>query len=278
MIYPTVNILILNWNGEDILNQCIESVFTTDYPNFKVTIIDNGSSDNSINHVQKNYKDLKVIKLENNIGYSRGYNFAFNRLKNNDDEYYCLLNNDTLIKSDTISNLINGTRIFGKNNIYCPKILNYYNNHIWYAGGRINKITRTANHIGLNEKDSITEFKSSETDFVSGCAFLINKKIINSLGGFDESYGFYYEDVDLCVRAKEFDVKSIYINNSLVYHKISSSFGGRYSIKKIYYRLRSTVKFLHKHNNIILFSLYIFSNTILLPFTIIKKIIRIIIK
>ena len=100
MINPSVNILILNWNGKDILYDCVKSIFNSNYRNYKITIIDNGSTDNSIDKVKHTFKNLNFIYINKNIGYSKAYNYAFNTLKNNTDDYYFLLNNDTIIKGN----------------------------------------------------------------------------------------------------------------------------------------------------------------------------------
>ena len=275
---PNVHILILNWNGKDVLYDCVKSIFDSDYINYEVTIIDNGSNDNSIYKVKNDFKDLNFIFIDKNIGYSKGYNYAFNELKNTNDDYYFLLNNDTIIKNNTISKLIDATLIFGHHNIYGPKILNYSDGSIWYAGGKISYFTKIATHIGLNKTDQITEIKSATTNFVSGCAMLIPKKLINSLEGFNECYNFYYEDVDLCIRAKSLNHLCVYVNNSIVIHKISSSMGGRFSFYKLYYRTISTLKYLYNNYNIVLFFIYIIINILLIPFSILNKIIQIYIK
>ena len=100
-INPRVNILILNWNGKDILKDCINSIQKNKYSNFHITIIDNGSKDSVIDQLEFS-NNLSIIKLEENIGYSRGYNYAFKKIKNIDDDYYLILNNDTILDSNAI--------------------------------------------------------------------------------------------------------------------------------------------------------------------------------
>ena len=278
MITPKVHILILNWNGKDILYDCINSIFNSDYRNYEVTIIDNGSTDNSINKVKTDFEKLNFILIKDNLGYSKGYNYAFNKLKKSIDDYYFLLNNDTIIKKNTISNLINAISIFGKNNIYGPKILNNLDESIWYGGGRISNITKLASHIALNKKNIVTEMKSQKTDFVSGCAMLVPKKIIDTIGGFNELYNFYYEDVDLCLKAKNQGSLCFFISDSIVIHKISSSIGGRYSLSKLRHMIISTLKYLYSNYDIISFFIYSIINLLLLPFKIIFKFLRLAIK
>ena len=276
---PKVNILVLDWNGGNLLYDCIESILKSNYDNFRITIIDNGSNDTSISRIKKSFKNIDYILIDSNLGYSSGYNYAFNKLNKEDDsDYFFLLNNDTLLKKNTIKNLIKGTCVFGPDNIFGPKILNESTGNIWYGGGKLSRLTMLASHIGINKKESSTKLKSMKTDFVSGCAMLLPKKIIDLLGGFNQSYEFYYEDVDLCLRAKHKGYSSFFINDSIVFHKISSSMGGRYSFLKIKHKLKSTLKYLYSNNSILLFCIYMVFNLILFPYVILSKILRIIIK
>ena len=277
MNQPKINILILNWNGMDVLNACLESILSSTYENYIITVIDNGSVDKSIDNIDKISSKINVIKIGENLGYSKGYNFAFNKIKSYDDDYYFLLNNDTIINKDTLESLNLSLNHFGPNNIYSPKIINSNNNSIWYAGGKINTLTNLSYHIGINSREDIVTYKTDVTDFVSGCAMLIKKSLIESLNGFNEVFNFYYEDIDLCLRAKNnTNTKCIFVNDSIVYHKISRSMGGRFSPTKIYYKVISSIKFLYINNNFVMFIFYLLINSIVLPFRLFFKILNLI--
>jgi GT2 family glycosyltransferase len=279
MKYPSVNILVLNWNGADILYDCIESIYNSNYSNYVVTIIDNGSSDDSVQSIKNSFKKINLIYIINNLGYAKGYNYAFNKLLFSDNsEYYFLLNNDTVIEHDTVSRLIEATHLFGSKHIFSPKIINDNSGKIWYAGGKISKVTGTPSHIGINKSNDITDIKSSFTDFVSGCAMLIPKISLHDLNGFSESYSFYYEDVDICLRAKNLGLKCVYVNDSIVNHKISYSMGGRFSLFKLFHATYSRIKYLFYCYNFIFFIIYLIINIVCLPVSIFRKILRIAIK
>ena len=279
MKYPKVNILVLNWNGADILYNCIKSIYKSNYPNYEITIIDNASSDDSVQIIKDSFKEIKYIYINNNLGYAKGYNYAFNHLLNSDDsEYYFLLNNDTVINDNAISKLIEATYLFGNKHIFSPKILNDNTGRIWYAGGKISIITGSPSHIGINKRNDITEIKSSFTDFVSGCAMLIPKTALHELKGFNESYSFYYEDIDICLRAKNLGLKCVYVSDSLVNHKVSYSMGGRFSPFKLFHATFSKIKYLFYSYNFIFFIIYLIINIVCLPVSIFRKILRIAIK
>jgi len=275
--YPRINVLVLNWNGKKILYDCLKSILQSTYKNYIITVIDNGSFDDSIEGVDKISDKIKIIKINENIGYSRGYNHAFKKLKKDNDDFYFLLNNDTTIDKNTIMSLYNSVKKFGPNTIFSPKIINSNDNSVWYAGGKLSPVTGLSYHIGINSHENNVEYKNSVTGFVSGCAMLINKSKVNSLGGFNEYFNFYYEDIDLCLRAKKNNMKCVFVNSSIVYHKISNSMGGRFSPLKNYYKLISSIKFLYFNNNFLIFIIYLLINIFLFPIRLFFKILSLLI-
>jgi len=270
-----VRVLILNWNHKNILLECVDSIKKSDYSNYSITVIDNGSSDSSVNYILSKHKDVDFIQISKNLGYSKGYNYAFKRLKPKDNEWYLLLNNDTIIQHDTISSLVQNSFCYGDSHIYSPKILNIKNNKIWYAGGKQNRLTGNLYHRGINKNNNIiTSYKSGETDFISGCCMFINSNLVNTLDGFDTKYSYYYEDVDLCLRAKKIGKKCFYISDSYVLHHISYSLGGRFSLIKIYNKIISFIKFLYFNNSSPIFIFYIFINIIIFPINMLNMLIK----
>ena len=264
MFNPKINVLVLNWNGEAILNNCIKSILKSKYDNYCITIIDNGSSDNALNNLLKDER-ISVIKIDKNIGYSQGYNYAFKKIKDNKDDFYLLLNNDTILNEDSINSLVNSMRTYGSNNIYGPKILNYNNERNWFCGGEICIVNGLPYHEGINSIDSCNIYKTREVYYISGCCMLINKELISNLKGFDTKYKMYFEDVDLCVRAKMYGSKSYYVSDSSIHHLVSFSLGGSFSFSKYIIKIISFIKFLFTNNNIILFVCYLFMNLLLTP-------------
>ena len=262
---PRVNVLILNWNGSKVLLDCVNSVMQSNYSNFKITVIDNGSTDDSIEVLLREIDNIEVINILKNSGFSRGYNFAFNKIINQGDDLYLILNNDTIVEQNSLSSLVNAMNYYGDDNIYGPRIINFNNQKNWYCGGKINCITGNVSHLGINHSSSLIEYKTSETDYVSGCCMLLSKKMINDLNGFNEIYRMYYEDVDLCVRIKQKNKKCYFISESIIYHKVSQSLGGQFGIYKYYLKSLSFIKFLYQTNNFFVFVLYFMINTACIP-------------
>ena len=236
-IYPKFHFCILNWNGAEILDECLESVFSNKTPNYKVTVIDNDSSNFSPSKIDSR---VNIIQLDKNYGFSKGYNLGIDKSDIGDDEYIILLNYDATIDENFISSLSNSVINHGSNHIYGVKILfDSDKNLIWYAGGTADLPNGNIAHIGIRQ--SKNKFNDEvETDYVTGCCMIIHRKMYSKLNGFDETFFMYNEDLDLCIRAKRYGAKCLYIPSALAYHKVSMSTGGNYSMKKILLKAKSS--------------------------------------
>lgn len=102
MYYPKVYIIILNWNGLKDTLECLESVFKLDYLNFEVIVVDNGSTDDSVNVILKTYPQVRLIENRENLGYTGGNNIGMRYAIERDADYIWLLNNDTIVEEDTL--------------------------------------------------------------------------------------------------------------------------------------------------------------------------------
>ena len=246
---PHIKILILNWNGKELLKPCLESVLKIDYANYSVLVIDNGSTDNSLEMVKKNYPKMGCLLLDKNYGYAGGYNKSFGYLKSDPPEFILLLNNDTEVDSDILNSFIQAKEQFGDNQIYGGKI--YYQNNpekIWYAGGNINLKYANIYHRGIRKPDSSEFSIPMQTDYVTGCCLFISMEVINQLNGFDKQFNMYGEDVDLCLRAKQEGINCYYWPEAKLWHKVSASLGGTFSFGKSIRKYRSLFKLYFKHN------------------------------
>tara|TARA_Y100001970_G_scaffold294159_1_gene447700 strand:- start:28951 stop:29778 length:828 start_codon:yes stop_codon:yes gene_type:complete len=270
---PHIKILILNYNGQNIIHKCLESAMGVDYANYSVDVIDNGSTDNSVNIIKESFNNIKIHKIDENLGYSKGYNYGFSKLEKKTFEYYLILNNDAIINENLLKNLLNNANRYGYNNIYGPKI--YYSNtsKLWFAGGLYNKFLGIASHIGINEVEDNVLYKANQTNYISGCCMFISKQNIDELKGFDDSYNMYYEDVDLCYRASNNNIKCYVVEGEPIYHEVSYTIGN-HSINKKYRMIMSQIKFIYKSNNILFFIISIIINILLIPILLIRKIIK----
>ena len=245
---PHIKVLILNWNGSALTNQCLASIEKLTYDNFSTMVIDNASSDDSITNIHENHPSVDILALDKNYGFAKAYNFAFKHLENSHSEFILILNNDTTVESDLLERLQEAIHLHGSKHLFCPIIHHLDNpNKIWYAGGKVNLPIGQLAHVGLRHENRGQFSEICQTGFVTGCCILASLQTINKLGGFDNVFNMYAEDVDLCLRAKEVGIFSFFVPQAKVYHKISASTGGEFSLRKLKRKLQSTKKLMSKH-------------------------------
>ncbi len=215
--YPLVTISVVNLNGKDYLGECLSSIKEMEYPMDKIEIIvvDNGSTDESVEFIKENYPDIKIIKNSKNMGFAFANNQA---AKNAAGQYVAFLNNDTRVDRNWLIELLKP--------IYCnaitvasgSKVLSMDGKTIDFAGSMINFEGKGFQiDYGLPAaKDNHNEYLYFP--FVNGGAMLINRQVFLDAGGFDEDFFAYYEDVDLGWRLWILGYKVIFSPKSIVYH------------------------------------------------------------
>jgi GT2 family glycosyltransferase len=192
---------------------------------------------------------IVFIQSGDNLGFAGGNNVGIRyALAKDDFDSVILLNNDTVIKKDAISNLVNARMKLNEKAIYGGRIYYYSeSNKIWYDGGKFNEWTGHSNHINMGKlKSEIKEnLLIKEVNFITFCYVLIPKFILKNIGLLDESYFMYVEDLDYSYRVWKAKYKLYNVSNSEVWHKVGASSGGdEVSAFSAYWMMRSRVKFI----------------------------------
>ncbi len=209
------SVVIPNWNGIDYLKICLPSLKKQTYQNLEIIIIDNGSTDQSIQYITKNYKDILLIKLDKNYGFVKAVNLG---IKKAQGEYLLLLNNDTEVDKDCIQRLVKVAQSNSQVGFVAPKLLNFYNRHQIDSAGDMINIVGHANSIGGGQKDSKKYSKASSVFLATAGGSLFKKQLFDEVGLLDEDYFIYFEDVDLCLRAQLKGFSGWYEPSAKVYH------------------------------------------------------------
>ena len=222
----TCYIIIVNYNSYENVVKCVESIFFSSYTDYKIIIVDNFSTDDSLrllqNYFQKE-KKIIILKSNDNNGYGSGNNIGINKaLKSGDCEYLWILNNDTIVFSDTLEELILSSVNSDNYAIYGSKVLNV-NGSIQSVGCILNGTFMTTSHNFENRKDQEIEFIIDDIDYIHGCSIFFHNKIISINGLLSEEYFLFYEDVDYSIRAKKNNIPLIISQKSKVIHKGGSS-------------------------------------------------------
>lgn len=275
-----VAIIIVNYNGAELTNECVESLVRTNFLNeIKIYIVENGSTDDSKEKITKfceklNYNGITIIVNDKNLGFAGGNNIGLKEAVKDNCDYFILLNNDTIVDTDFVFPLI---RIFEKyDGCYAsvPKI--YYENErnkIWYAGGGISKITGKISHYKYNLYDiSAQKDKDIEksVSFATGCCLCLSKECLNNIGFLKEEYFLYEEDTDYSLNILKNNHKIIYVPNSYIYHKVNGSTKHNSGLID-YYMTRNHIIIIKKYFNKKLIPL-VFSFIVLIKRSICKEI------
>jgi len=220
---PKVTIIVLNWNGRNLLKKCLDSVIKTNYPNFEVIVVDNASNDGSQSIIEKHYANVRLIENMKNIGYAGGNNVA---IKCTEGDYVVLLNNDTIVYRDWISELIKIASTDYRIGILGCKVYVMGTNIIQHAGCELSFISKPFFTRSL-EEDRGQYNEVSDVDYISGEAMMIKRDVFDKVGLLDLDYFAYWEDVDFCYRTRKAGYRIVYVPKSIIEHKISASWEKR---------------------------------------------------
>lgn len=210
------SVIIPNWNGQDLLKDCLTSLKRQTFKDFEIILVDNGSTDRSKSYVNNNFPDVKIVYLDKNYGFSKAINEGVKKSKT---KYVVFLNNDTEVEKDWLKNLIKSVESHSNIISVNSKILNYYNRKkIDGVGILINEVGQ-AKSIGWEEEDRGQYQKEMYIFGATGGASLFNREDFIKIGYFDESYFMYSEEVDFAFRAQFLEYKSLYCPEAVVYHK-----------------------------------------------------------
>jgi len=221
-----IPVIVLNWNGLDDTLECMEVLLKQTYPDFHVFLIDNGSDHNDAQTLQENFgKNDKVSIIANaqNLGFTKGNNRIMEMiLKDHPDvEYIALLNNDTKVEVEWLSNLVKSAKSNGASMV-SSKMIDYFNPNIMDNAGH--QMLNTSEIIPYGHREPIENY-NSVFENVGSCAgaTLYSTKMLRQIGVFDEYFDTGYEDAEIGVRATVLGYKCIFEPSARVLHKISQS-------------------------------------------------------
>lgn len=259
---PKVAIVILTYNGYELLKECLEAFSRINYSNKEIFLVDNCSQRvdefAKLEKLSKYYNYLVQI-INYNRGFSGGMNFGARYAIDKDGYKYILLHsNDVIPKKDFLNKLVRVMEKDEKIGIAGP-LQYFYNNkmefkEIYFAGSTITPITNIAKHISrITDKPRV--------DYIVGSVFLIRKDCFLQLNGFDEKYYTWYEDCDLSARAKKSGWKLTLVKDSIVWHKVAQTIGrntNKYILHSIFYHSRNRIIFVKKNKSRIEYYIFLF--------------------
>ncbi len=257
-----LSIVIVSYNVLDLVKKCIESVYSFENEiNFEIFLIDNNSSDGTVEHLNKKFQNRENLKIIGNIenkGFAAGNNQVLNDVNG---EFVLFLNPDTeLSEKNTLAKLVDFMRKMQNVGVCGPRLI-FGNGHIQYSVGKKPTLYTTLLEIFLIPRFLPFLFKSyrykdldlqdiKAVDWVSGASLMIRHDLLNKLGGFDESLLMYAEDVDLCLRAQSLGYEIIFnpVSTVIHYEGQSSRKPEKQPLLAVIFQNYSFLKVLWRHN------------------------------
>lgn len=222
MAAPFVSIVILNWNGRNFLQQFLPSVMATTYNNREVVVVDNASTDDSIQYLQQNWPMVRIIQNKHNYGFARGYNEGLKQIQ---ADYYVLLNSDVEVSPNWLHPMVNLLENDASIAACQPKILQYHNRNLFeYAGAAGGWLDCLGYPFARGRIFDVCEKDEGQYDtavpifWASGAALFVRARVYQALGGLDEYFFAHQEEIDFCWRLQLAGYKVFACPQSVVYH------------------------------------------------------------
>lgn len=237
MVKGSVTVIIVNWNGCDYLGETLSLLSQQSLAPTRILVVDNGSTDGSANQIQ-HLPDVEVVFTGSNLGFAKANNLA---LRECDTEFVALLNPDAFPNSDWLEKLMAAARLYPGVDSFGSRLMIHGKEDILDGIGDVYHLSgliwRDGHGRAINAGDAIPK------DIFSACAgaALYRRDTFLEVGGFDEDYFCYVEDVDLGFRLRLAGYRSMYIPDSVVYHVGSASTGGQHSDFAVYHGHRNLV-------------------------------------
>jgi GT2 family glycosyltransferase len=239
-----VTVVVPNWNGERFLDLCLSSLREQSFKDFDTVLVDNGSTDDSLTFVDRNFPEVRVLQLGENKGFSAAANAG---IKASETEYVALLNNDTEVDPDWLEALVRAAESHPEAGLFASKLVNFYDRRLLDGAGDALRRGGLPYRIGHKELD---RGQFDEPTFVfSACAAaaLYRRALFEEVGLFDEDFFSNCEDADLSFRAQLFGYQCLYVPGSVVYHMVSASTGGKRSTTNTRLGTQNSVNLLIKN-------------------------------
>jgi len=191
---PFVSVIVLNYNGESYLKQCLFSLLRTKYSNFEIIFVDNASTDSSLRIVEKTFgkdKRLRIVKSTKNLGFSAGNNLGFSQAKG---DYIVFLNNDTIAESDWLAALVDAMEEDPTIGLASSTILSIDGEKIRGAGGLWSDYLLFLHPVVAGKKGDFEFLPVFEVSFATGCSMIVRKSFLDEIGLFDPEIPYNYDD------------------------------------------------------------------------------------
>lgn len=219
---PKLSLIILSWNGLELLQRCLKSVKSQTYRDFEVIVVDNGSADGTAEMLRTGHPDVRVIANTENLGFCAGNNQAIRIAKG---DCIFLLNNDAELAPDCLERMADAVELDPEFGMFATRIMMFDRPNVFDSTGLLVYPDGVCRSRGWLEKDVGQYDQPDEVLGPNGCAALYRRAMLDDVGLFDERYFAYLEDLDLAFRGQLRGWKCRYVPDAVVLHKKSMTSG-----------------------------------------------------
>jgi len=243
---PLVITIILNTNRKEDTLAALASLSASDYAHHRVIVLDNASEDGSVEAIRRAHPQVEIIELDHNLGYAGNNNIGIQVALDQGADWIFVLNEDTVLAPDCITRLIEVGSADSRVGIIGPMV--YHHDEpkvIQSAGGKMDDNWR-AWHLAQNELDQGQYKQPHAVEWISGCAILVRRAVIDQVGGLDERFFYYWEETEWCLRAREQGWRILHVPQAKLWHKgVQRSYKPGPNVT--YYSTRNRFLMLSKH-------------------------------
>lgn len=273
-----VVVLVINYNQHEYTLSCVNSILASDYKDFKIILIDNGSEEEDVKKLLSNLpknKDLTFERINPNIGMVGAFNFGFKEGIKLEPKYFMVINNDAVIDKSGIKELVNTCNEYGKKAVVTGKVYHYDEPDILQFVGYkcVNKNYLSHKGLGIDEPDNGQYDKVEERDLIDDIFGLYPVELYNKIGAYSPYFWLNSCQADLALRAKNAGYKLVFTPKAKLWHKGSVSIGGRGMNPKLaYMTIQSSLILRYLHLKKGYFIIYYFKATVSVLRTLIKSV------
>ena len=267
---PEVSIILLNYNGAEDTIACLQSLQETSYPDYNIIIVDNASPDDSVDRIEhylqsqsrgytffrspneamqspKPQSKFMLLQTGHNGGYGYGNNIGIKYALQHGADYVLVLNNDTVVDPGFLKPMVQICENDKNIGIVSGQIFFYDKPDIfWFNGGKINLRTGKIEHVDYGKLNQ-GQKPENENTFLTGCLWLVPKRLFKEIGFLNEEYFMYVEDLEFSHRAMQAGYNLMISHKSRIWHKISRTAGGERSDFSVYWTTINTLLFMRKN-------------------------------
>jgi GT2 family glycosyltransferase len=239
-----VSVIIPNWNGKHLLAPCLDSLLAQTYPEIEIVVVDNASRDGSAQLVKTRYPSVRLVELPRNLGFAGATNRG---IQMSTGEIVAFLNNDCVCDPAWAGELVRGLERDGRIGFVASKILYLDERDMINAAGDMVLIDGTALQIGRKEIDRGQYDEPRLVFTASGAASAYKRELLDGVGLLDESFFFFFEDVDIGFRAQLAGFQCLYVPTAVVYHRGSASLRGKWDKLGVFHGNKNEILLLAKN-------------------------------